>query len=414
MDLLFVTRWPPDENGGGTQQRAAASLRALAGCGRVHMLCLADEVRPLPDALRPLVSSVTDLAQVSADRGHAFRFNRRQSLMDRMLRSAWGMSGLISRMNSQEAAMVARALPLSAFDGVFAFHLGAACVVDRLGVLKAGARKIIDWDFLESSNVVPYARLVNPHPALKQKAAEQFNRLKVWWWERDILRHWDQHLCSSAADVAYLAARAHPQAQVASVNNSALIPSVVSTPPLERPPTVLFVGTMAYQPNQDAVVHFLADIWPSVRQRVPLAEFKIVGRAMPPSLLSHNGRDGITVHADAPDVTSYYAQSHVAIVPLRFVVGSNLKVPEAMAHGRAVVGYRAACARHGLSAADGVVSVDDRQQFVLALSELLLDIEGTGQLGLKAYRAATERFSRDAIDKALAGNLRSIFKRASE
>jgi len=376
------------------------------------MLCLSNESRPLPASLQSLVASSTDLAQVGQRSGHEFRFNRRASLMDRVFRSAWSMSGLISLIGRDEAQMLANALPHRGFDGVFAFHLGSACVVDRLNVLKPEARRVIDWDFLESANIIPYGRLVKPNPGWRQLAAEYFNRLKVWCWERAILRHWDAHLCSSVADVSYLQARALPNARVMAVNNSALIEGAPRATAEERPPTALFVGTMAYQPNLDAVQHFIADIWPLVRMQLPTAEFKIVGRAMPDSLLALDGRDGISVHPDAPDISTYYAQSHVAVVPLRFVVGSNLKVPEAMARGRPVVGYRAACARHGLSASDGVLAVDDTQAFARALRELLADPGGAAQLGTKAYQAALARFSHDAIDAALADQLKAIFQRA--
>src|SRR5439155_22702561 len=40
---------------------------------------------------------------------------------------------------------------------------------------------------------------------------------------------------------------------------------------------VLFVGRMDYGPNVDAVLHFVADVWPAVREAVPGAAFHVVG-----------------------------------------------------------------------------------------------------------------------------------------
>lgn len=414
MDILFVTRWTPDECGGGTQQRAAANLRALATCGRVHLLNLGADSGALTPRLAALVASVTALSDVERRVGRYLSYGARTSWTDRLLHTAWGMSGLIAQVSQEEVSAIADTLPHRQFDGVFAFHLGSALVADRLPVRRPGAQRVIDWDFLESPNVLAWARAKHPELGWRQTATALFNRAKVRRWELHVLRHWEGHLCSSPRDIGFLRARANRDNAVSAVSNSVHVDLECPPPPSGRPPTVLFAGTLAYWPNLDAVQHFLLRIWPTVRRLLPTAELKVVGRAAPASLMAESGRDGVTVHTDVASVTPYYAESHVAIVPLRFAVGSNLKVPEAMAHGRPVVGYREACERHGLSAGQGVFFVDDHAQFSKTLVSLLSDFAKATDLGVLAHRLAKDRFSSQVVDTDLARVMREMFSIQSD
>ena len=49
---------------------------------------------------------------------------------------------------------------------------------------------------------------------------------------------------------------------------------------------VVFVGSMDWQPNEDAVLWFSAEVWPRVAAAVPGARFRIVGRRPPPSIVA--------------------------------------------------------------------------------------------------------------------------------
>lgn len=412
LEILFVTKWMPDEQGGGTQQRAAANLRALATCGRVHLLNLGSDSRALPPGMAALTSSVYNLSDIKNRLGRPLRYGTRKAWSDRLLHTAWGMSGLISKLNIEESTAIADWLGRGRFDGAFAFHLGSALVVDALPVLKPDACRVIDWDFLESPNVLASALAQSPVLGWRRAAAVRFNQFKVRRWESDILNRWDSHLCSSSQDLAFLRARANQDAVVFSANNSVHVDAQCPPPPSDkRPPTVVFVGTMAYWPNVDAVQHFLSEIWPLVRRAIPLAEFQVVGRAVPADLLARSGCDGLMVYNDVPSVAPHYAQSHVSVVPLRFAVGSNLKVPEAMAYGRPVVGYRQACERHALGPDAGVFSVDSPIQLADTLISLLQDPRRSAMLGEQAHRAAFEHLSDDVTHRILTAVLSNIYGR---
>jgi glycosyltransferase involved in cell wall biosynthesis len=158
---------------------------------------------------------------------------------------------------------------------------------------------------------------------------------------------------------------------------------------------------MAYWPNLDGLLHFLDDVWPSVRRAVPQAKLLIVGRAMPAILLAWSGKDGIQAEPDVASVSPYYAQAHVVIVPLRFAVGANVKIAEGMAHGRMVLGYQLPCERTGLPEGCGLEAVPTPEAMTRALIARLNQPATTTELGRSAFEAAARHFSRRAAQTEL-------------
>lgn len=400
-DILFVTRWAPRDSGGGTEQRAALHLHALAACGRIHLLYLSDDACRIDVDLRERVATVTTLAPAMARRKTGFSFEHRKGLGSRLFRSAWGMSGLIVCPTADEVSAIVATLPLRQFDAIFAFHLGPACLADALGVLRPGGRQVVDWDFLESANVVPWIRAQQLPSSLWRTAMAHFNRLKVQRLEAGILKSWDAHFCSSSVDVNALRQRAR-LGRIDVIQNAVPVPAVCPPPSGAPQPTVIFVGTMAYWPNVDAMQHFIDRIWPAVRRALPTAQLLVIGRGMPPALQALHGCEGIEIFSNVHRVEPFYERAHVAVAPLRFAVGSNVKLPEAMAQGRPVVGYRRACERSALGQAQGVFGVDDEAGFATELARLLANPTLGANCGARAHAAALASYSRPVVQDRLA------------
>jgi glycosyltransferase involved in cell wall biosynthesis len=102
--------------------------------------------------------------------------------------------------------------------------------------------------------------------------------------------------------------------------------------------TILYLGSLDWRPNLDAVDQLLGAIFPTVRVALPDARLQIVGRK-PPAGLAHRvaAIPGVELHADVPDVKPFLAGAGVLAVPLRIGGGSRLKILEALACGLPVV-----------------------------------------------------------------------------
>jgi sugar transferase (PEP-CTERM/EpsH1 system associated) len=102
-------------------------------------------------------------------------------------------------------------------------------------------------------------------------------------------------------------------------------------------PYVLFVGTMSYRPNVDAVEYFAQEILPLVQQTHPLLRFLIVGRDPTPAVKKLAQLPGVVVTGSVPDVHPYLAGADAAVAPFRIAQGVQNKVLEALVSGVPVV-----------------------------------------------------------------------------
>jgi len=102
------------------------------------------------------------------------------------------------------------------------------------------------------------------------------------------------------------------------------------------PPRIVFTGSMDWEPNIDAAVHFCRDIWPRILKEFPQAIFQIVGRN-PHAKVQRLASSSIQVIGTVPSVAPYLACATVVVVPLRIGGGTRLKIFEALATGKAMV-----------------------------------------------------------------------------
>jgi glycosyltransferase involved in cell wall biosynthesis len=108
-----------------------------------------------------------------------------------------------------------------------------------------------------------------------------------------------------------------------------------------EPATILFLGSLDWRPNIDAIGVLLDTIYPAVRAAEPTARLQIVGRAPAPALIRRiHETPGVELHADVPDIRPFLARSSVLVVPLRIGGGSRLKILEAAAAGVPVISTR--------------------------------------------------------------------------
>jgi glycosyltransferase involved in cell wall biosynthesis len=107
------------------------------------------------------------------------------------------------------------------------------------------------------------------------------------------------------------------------------------------PRRLLYLGSLDWRPNLDAVTQLLDQIFPQVRKQVPGATLVVVGRR-PPAWLRYRAAQqaGVQLVADVPDVRPFLATCGMLVVPLRIGGGSRLKILEALATETPVISTR--------------------------------------------------------------------------
>lgn len=104
------------------------------------------------------------------------------------------------------------------------------------------------------------------------------------------------------------------------------------------PGRMVFVGSMDWDPNEDGILWFLDRVYPLIHRAVPNASFFVVGRNPSSRLRAIAAKaPSVEVTGGVPDVRPFLSQAEVVVVPLRVGGGTRIKIPEAMAMGKAVV-----------------------------------------------------------------------------
>lgn len=163
-----------------------------------------------------------------------------------------------------------------------------------------------------------------------------------------------------------------------------------------RPHEMVFVGSLDWRPNIDAV-HFVFDaVWPRIREAVPDATFSIVGRNPSPELVAKGqAQAGVTVHGSVPDVRPFVREAAISVVPLRIGGGSRLKICEALAMRRPVISTTIGA--EGLELGDGITRVDGATAFADAVIAGFREPERLRAEAERGYERALSRYAWDAL-----------------
>jgi len=164
-------------------------------------------------------------------------------------------------------------------------------------------------------------------------------------------------------------------------------------------PTFLFVGTLGYFPNADAVDWLVDEIWPLVRLQVPDAVVRVVGRGYSGDQ-SPSGA-GVVMVGGSDDLRSEYCQAWAALIPLRVGSGTRLKALEAWANHVPVVSTTKGV--EGLGAFDGdtVFIADTAQEFVDRVVELARESAAAEDVATRGYDLWRKQYTTEAVSEQL-------------
>ncbi len=209
-----------------------------------------------------------------------------------------------------------------------------------------------------------------------QRLWYRFEARRYRRFERFYAQHYDLSITVSTVDEAY--ARQHFAPRHLVTVPIPIDPEYFRPLPEfpEVPGRIVFTGTMNHPPNVDAVVYFAREIFPSIREQVPQAEFWIVGRDPTPEVVRLGNIPGVVVTGYVEDIRQYMAAAQVIVVPLRYGAGMRNKILEAWGMEKCVVSTTIGAA--GLHYEDGVhlLIADEREamraQIVRALTDARL------------------------------------------
>lgn len=221
-------------------------------------------------------------------------------------------------------------------------------------------------------------------------------QLKLWErFERDAWRRVDRVVTMSEKD-----------RQLAG-NNAITLPNGVD---LDRfrpssfepePRRILFIGSFAHLPNLIALEFFLNQVWPLL----PDATLHIIaGNRYEYYLDFYRDRvrinlahPGIETEGFVSDVRPAYERSAVVIAPLLASAGTNIKILEAMAMGKAIVSTPAGINGLDLSPGTDMILATTAPEMAAAIEELFNNPAVRRRIETAARQTAEREFNWDAI-----------------
>ncbi len=174
---------------------------------------------------------------------------------------------------------------------------------------------------------------------------------------------------------------------------------------------VMFLGSMDWPANIDAVDYFCSDVWPRVLAAEPEAKFQVVGRRPPPRI-TRFASDSVEIVGGVKSVLPHVREASVFVVPLRIGGGTRLKIYEAMAAERAIVSTTVGA--EGLEVRNGqdILLADDAASFARDVIALLRDPVRRHAIGRAAGETAA-RFDWSVIALEFEAVLRHTIERFS-
>jgi glycosyltransferase involved in cell wall biosynthesis len=203
-----------------------------------------------------------------------------------------------------------------------------------------------------------------------------------------------QVIVTSAHDewaLRQLQAPGHPNPQIAVIPNGVDLEAFSAGPAAMRAPaTLVFTGKLSYHANVAAALWLGRTIMPLIWRARTDARCLIVGRDPPPAVRALAADPRLVVTGAVPEVAPYLRQATLALVPLRYGVGIQNKVLEALATATPVVATPPAARALAVQPGRELCLADTPARFAAAVLELLEAPDRRAALGA-AGRAYVER-----------------------
>lgn len=247
----------------------------------------------------------------------------------------------------------------------------------------------------------------------------QIARNPIWktvWWreyrmtlgmERKYARLADHVLTVSEADRRYFCALSTPD-KVTAIPTGVDVMYFQPCSGAEKANTLVFTGSMDWQPNEDGILFFYRKILPLIRQSVPDVVVWVVGRN-PSRVVQRLSQEDSAVHVTGrvDDIRPYVAKASAYIVPLRVGSGTRLKIFEAMAMAKPIVSTTVGAEGLPVSHGKDVFLEDEPAHFAERVVRLLQDKRLRERLGSCARRLVEEHYSWNRV----AADCENVFAR---
>lgn len=273
-------------------------------------------------------------------------------------------------------------------------------------------RHLLEHDYdiihLEGVYLAPYIEKIRPHTQApivmrshnveseiwERLATEQQNYLKKPYFkflanrlknfEIQMLGAYDALVPISMKDAAYFMANGFRKPLLtvpASVDSEKY---VVDHSNVEWP-SLFFIGSLDWMPNQKGLLWFLDYVWPLLLEDQVDLKLYVAGRNIP-NWLKNQKIKNVSIVGEVDSAVDFMQSKAVMIVPLFSGSGMRIKIIEAMALGKPIVATTLAAEGIMYSNKDNIMIADTPESFADAIREVLSNWGRCIEIGTKARK----------------------------
>jgi sugar transferase (PEP-CTERM/EpsH1 system associated) len=176
--------------------------------------------------------------------------------------------------------------------------------------------------------------------------------------------------------------------------------------------SMVFIGSMDWLPNEDAILYFVDAILPLIKQQCPEVSLEVVGRSPSRKLEALAEREkSMRLTGWVEDIRPFVARGSICIVPLRIGGGTRLKIFEAMAMGKAIVSTSVGAEGLPVQSGENIQIADGPSDFAHAVVSLLRNPNERKQLGDSARALVEEKYGWPKVAEDFVRTLQDVITR---
>lgn len=393
MRILFLSPWFPFPPTNGSELRINALIRGLATRHEVTLVSF--HRRPVDDAhIRAAREHVSAVHLVPWREFQPAGRRARLAFFSARPRS------VVDTYSPEMAERIGRVLDSSTHDVVIASQLIMAAYWPHFRRVPA---------ILEEVELGIYRQQTDEPVAAHLGVRRRLMWAKQAAYLRSLLPHFAACTVVSERERALLRAVAPEHKAVELIPNCIDLPAYTGVRPPKEPNTLVFTGAFSYSVNHDAMLWFIGEVFPRVRDAVPEARLVITGD---PAGLPLPPADQVTQTGYLDDIKPVMAAATASLVPIRYGGGTRLKILEAFALGTPVVATSKGA--EGLDVIDGthLLLADTPEEFADAVILLLRDVELCRRLAAAGLELVRVSYSWERVMPRFLALLDRVFEQS--
>ena len=150
-------------------------------------------------------------------------------------------------------------------------------------------------------------------------------------------------------------------------------------------PSLYFIGSLDWMPNQEGLNWFLEKVWLRIHQQMPTLKFYIAGRNIPESYKAANW-PGVKVVGEVEIAIEFMQSKAMMVVPLFSGSGMRVKIIEAMALGKPIIATTVAAEGIAYTHKKNILIADDADNFTRHIRFYLQNHEFCNEIGRNARK----------------------------